>query len=122
MDSYMLPFVVRDALLCLLFLVGIIAGGIAISRNQGRIGTLVIAGFLLLGIDPVSEFIIFNLVSPSFGDTVDFGVFNWTYVCISGFVDVVGFLALMAAIYLAIQPEHKEATISTEETVYAPTK
>ena len=120
MDSYMLPFVVRDAFLCLVFLAGIIAGGLAISRNQSRIGTLVIVGFLLLGIDPASEFIIFNLVSPNFGDTVDFSVFNWVYVCISGFADLVGFLALLAALYLALRPEQKETAPSSEELGHAP--
>lgn len=120
MDPYMMPFIVRDALLCLLFLVGIIAGGLAISRNQRRIGALVIAGFLLLGIDPLSEFVIFNIVSANLADTVDYGVFNWAYVCISGFADIVGFLALIAAIYLALQPAQKDATGSNEEISYTP--
>jgi hypothetical protein len=120
MDPYMMPFIVRDALLCLLFLVGIIAGGLAISRNQGRIGALVIAGFLLLGIDPLSEFIIFNFVSTSLGDSVDFAAFNWAYVCVSGFADIVGFLALIAAIYLAVQAVQKGNTGSNEEISYTP--
>jgi hypothetical protein len=115
MDPYMTPFVARDALLCLLFLVGIIAGGLAISRNQGRIGALVIAGFLLLGIDPLSEFVIFNFVSANLGDSVDFSVINWAYVCISGFADIVGFLALIAAIYLALQAAQKDTASSKEE-------
>ena len=120
MDPYMMPFIVRDALLCLLFLVGIIAGGLAISRNQSRIGALVIAGFLLLGIDPASEFIIFNLLSSNLGDSVDYAVFNWAYVCVSGFADIVGFLALIAAIYLALQAAQKGTTLSNEEVSYPP--
>jgi len=118
MDSYMLPFTLRDALLCLVFLLGITGGILAITRNHRKIGILVVISFILLGIDPVSEFIVFNLVSPNFSDTTDFAVFNWAYVCISSFVDIAGFLTLMAAIYLALQPGQKETDISTEEVTY----
>lgn len=119
MDSYLLPFTIRDALLCLVFLLGIIGGILAITRNHRKIGVLVVISFILLGIDPASEFIIFNLVSPNFSDTTDFAVFNWAYVCISSFADIVGFLTLMAAIYFAIQPEQKETIISNEDVVYS---
>ena len=111
MDSYLIPFTIRDALLCLVFLVGILAGIVAITRNHRKVGMLVITAFLLLGIDPASEFVIFNLISPNFAGTTDPAFFNWTYVCISGFVDVIGFFTLMAAIYFAIQPERKETGI-----------
>lgn len=119
MDSYLLPFTIRDTLLCLVFLLGIIGGILAITRNHRKIGVLVVISFILLGIDPASEFIIFNLVSPNFSDTTDFAVFNWAYVCISSFADIVGLLTLMAAIYFAIQPEQKETIISNEDVIYS---
>ena len=115
MDSYMLPFAIRDALLCLVFLLGMIAGILAITRNQKKIGIYVIAGFLLLGIDPASEFIIFNLISPNFSDTTDYAIFNWAYACISAPATVLGILCLMAAIYFGIQPQRQ----ASEEVIYS---
>ena len=117
MDSYMIPFTIRDALLCLVFLVGILAGIFAITRNHRKVGMLVITGFLLLGIDPASEFVIFNLISPTFAGATDPTFFNWTYACLSGLIDVAGFLTLMAAVYFAIQPEGKETHISSKHGV-----
>lgn len=118
MDPYMIPFALRDAVLCLVFLVGVGAGVLAVTRKQSRVGTFAITGFLLLGLDPVSEFVIFNIL-PTFGGNTDYTILNWSYACISGFADVIGALALMAALYFAIQPAPKDADAAGEEVVYS---
>jgi len=119
MDSYMMPFAIRDALLCLVFLLGMIAGIVAITRKQRKIGMALIAGFLLLGIDPASEFILFNLIAPNFSETTDYAVFNWAYACISAPATIFGILCLVAAIYFGMQPKEQAAEITSEDVVYS---
>ena len=120
MDAYLLPFTVRDALLCLLFLLGIIAGIIAINRKQSKVGGLVVLGFVLLAIDPIAEFVIFSLISPVFSETTDFAVFNWSYACLSSLADIGGFLALLTAIFSAIRPQQIEPSGSSNEVISLP--
>lgn len=104
MDSYMIPFVLRDTLLCLVFLVGIAAGVIAITRKQQKVGAFMLAGFLLLALDPLTEMIVFNVLSPASGGNVDHQNFNWAYICISTPATILGTLSLLAALYFALRP------------------
>lgn len=120
MDPYMIPFAVRDALLCLVFLLGMISGILAITRNQRKIGVYVTAGFLLLGIDPASEFIIFNLASPNFSDSIDYAVFNWAYACVSAPATILGILCLTAAIYFGIKPQGQSGGATNEDVIFSP--
>lgn len=109
MDSYMIPFILRDSLLCLVFLVGLGAGVMTIVRKQQKVGAFVIAGFLLLGLDPLAEMIIFNVISPATGGEVDYMIFNWAYVCIGAPATIFGAVCLLAAIYFAIRPTPAKA-------------
>jgi hypothetical protein len=95
------PFNVRDAVLCLAFLAGAAVGVVAIVRKQTRAGGLAVAGFALLAVDPLAEFIIFRVLTPSGGD---FTVPNWIYVCISSLAAILGVAALSAALWLLIRP------------------
>lgn len=117
MDSYMIPFVLRDTLLCLVFLVGIAAGVVAITRKQQKVGAFVLAGFLLLALDPLTEMIIFNVLFPASGGEVDYLVFNWAYICISTPATIFGTLSLLAAIYFALRfaPNKVENDMSSNE-------
>lgn len=119
MDPYMLPFNLRDAVLCLTFLLGVVAGIFALTRNQKKVGAFVIAGFLLLGIDPVAEFVLFSVLTRALGLS-DYQGINWAYACISGIADVLGVFALLAAIYFALTPGAKDAEPPVEEVVFAP--
>ncbi len=116
MQSYMIPFAVRDALLCLIFLVGIGAGVFAITRNRTKAGGFVIAGFLLMGVDPVLDFLLFNFVSPSMPDSSE--MFNWIYACGSGIASIIGVLLILSAFYFAIQPQNN----NDEDIVYTQNK
>jgi hypothetical protein len=72
MDPYRLPFDVRDALLCLVFLVGIGAGVFAIIRKRQMAGLLTVAGFLLFSVDPIAEMVIFRVIMSGYtGDNFD---------------------------------------------------
>lgn len=104
MDSYMLPFIVRDALLCLIFLVGMAAGVVAITRNQKKVGAFLLSGFLLLGLDPIAEAVIFNVLFPQLGNDGNYLMFNWVYVCIGAPATILGIASLLAGFYFALKP------------------
>ncbi len=100
MDPYNLPYNLRDALICLSFLVGAAVGIMAINRQHRTTGLLTLAGFLLLGIDPIAEVIIFRVIMSAYGGE-NFEVFNWAYVCISIPVIMLGAGCLIAAVFNA---------------------
>jgi len=95
------PFDIRDALLCLAFLAGAVAGVVALIRKQARAGGLAAAGFALFAVDPLAELIIFRVFSGGGGD---FDLPNWVYVCISTPASVLGVGALIGALWLALRP------------------
>jgi len=103
----MLPFNIRDALLCLTFLVGAGAGILIISRQHKKTGGLMLAGFLLLGLDPIAEVLILSVLMGNYsGD--NYQTFNWAYVCISTLVIILGVGCLIAAIFSAMKPIRAE--------------
>jgi preprotein translocase subunit YajC len=120
MDSYMVPFAVRDALLCLVFILGMTTGIFAIVHRQRKVGILVTAGFLLLALDPASEFMLFNLLAPNFSDTTDYAIFNWAYACISAPATILGVVCLVAAIYFGMQPQQQKSDSASEDVIYSP--
>ncbi len=107
MDPYRLPYDIRDALLCLVFLVGIGAGVFAIIRKRQMAGLLTVAGFLLFSVDPIAEMVIFRVITSGYtGDNFD--VLNWSYVCISTPAMLLGVVALIAALFIAARPQTSE--------------
>jgi hypothetical protein len=118
MSNYLIPIAIRDVLLCLVFLAGIASGISAIIRSQRKTGIFVICGFSLLGINSILNLVIYNFIFPNISGTIDLDTFNLSYIFVSGIVDVVGFLALIAAIYLAIQKSPKELEPAQEDVIY----
>lgn len=106
MDPYNLPYNLRDALLCLSFLVGAVVGIMAITRQHRTTGLLTLAGFLLLGLDPIAEMIIFRVIMSNYGGE-NFETFNWMYVCISTPVIMLGTACLIAAVLNAIRTQEQ---------------
>jgi len=107
MDIYSLPYNLRDALLCLTFLAGAVAGVLAITRQHRTTGILMLVGFLLLGIDPILEVLIFRVFMNNYtGDSYE--LFNWAYVCLSTPADLIGVGCLIAAVFIAIRPKPSE--------------
>ncbi len=115
MDPYNLPYNLRDALLCLSFLIGAGAGVLAITRRHRTTGILMLAGFLLLMLDPIAEVLIFRVSLANYTGE-DFGIFNWAYVCVSTPVIVAGVGCLIAAIFYALKPKTSEPDNSPIET------
>ena len=105
MNSNMIPFILRDTLLCFVFILGMVAGILAITRRQQKVGTFVLVGFALLGIDPLAELVIFDILSPKFSTSSNYLIFNWVYVCIGTCTGIFGILSVLAGIYFALQPQ-----------------
>jgi hypothetical protein len=89
-------------------------GILAITRKRQRIGGFVLAGCLLLMLDPMAEMVIFNILLPNLGSEANYEIFNWAYACVSAPATALGMSALLAAIYMSIQP--KPASQTGDET------
>jgi hypothetical protein len=107
MDMYTLPYNLRDAILCLTFLAGAAAGVLAITRQYKTTGILTLVGFLLLGIDPILEVLIFRVFMNNYMGE-NYGMFNWAYVCLSTPANLIGVGCLIAAVFVAIRPKPSE--------------
>jgi hypothetical protein len=120
MENYMAPFILRDAVLFVTFLFGAIAGIYLLTKNQTRVGSLVLAAFAILSFEPITDFLIFNFLVPNFGDdNTTYVIFNWSYACVSGISIPLGVSILMAALYFAIQPK-QETAASTDQAIFMP--
>jgi len=53
---------IRNAVLCLVFLVGIGAGVLLIMRKRILAGILAIVGFALFSIEPITDFVVFRIL------------------------------------------------------------
>jgi hypothetical protein len=109
MQNYMAPFILRDAVLFITFLFGAIAGVYLLTQNQTKVGGLILAAFVILGLEPLTDS----------EDSASYVIFNWSYACISGISIPVGVSALLAAVYFAMQPK-QEATASTDQVIFMP--
>jgi len=104
MDLYTVLYNTRAALLCISFLVGAGFGIYAITRQQQTTGWLTLIGFLLLGIDPVAEVLIFR-VFMRFYTGENFDIFNGAYVCISAPAYLIGVGCIIAALFKTMKTQ-----------------
>ncbi len=119
MENYMAPFILRDAVLFVTFLFGAIAGIYLLTKNQTKVGGLILTAFVILALEPLTDFLIFNFLVPNFGGDTNYVIFNWSYACISGISIPAGVSALLAAVYFAMQPKQEEAA-STDQVIFMP--
>ena len=101
MDPYYIPYNLRDALMCLGFLIGIGGGVFLLVRKQMLPGGLAIAGFVLLGIEPIAEVVIWRLLS----DGTRNNALSWAYACIGAPATFLGAIALIAALIIAVRSQ-----------------
>jgi hypothetical protein len=101
MDSYGPPealYYISYALQCLVYIAGIVAGVIAITRKRTLPGILAAAGFFLLGLNLVISIITWNVVA----DLVDnYGTLNWASFCISVPLILLGVLAVVISVFMS---------------------
>lgn len=99
MDSYppQSLYYISDALLCITYLIGIVAGVIALSRKKTLPGILAIVAFLFLGLEIVIHSVIYQLY-----DVVhNYGALSWASYCITTPLLLLGTIALVVVIFMA---------------------
>ena len=98
------PTILRTSLLCLGFLVGMGGGIFLITRKRALPGWLALVGFGLFGFSKVLEYAYTQFRS---GDASAYSFVRWAFNCVSGFIVLLGILAIVAALVTAIRPQTK---------------
>ncbi len=105
---------ITNSLLCLAYLVGIVAGVIVLVRKQTVTGGLAVAGFLLLGLSMVSNLVMTLAVLPAILKADDsYATYVWLNFCITSPLHLIGIVLLVVLVFIslnkkAVQAEKKE--------------
>jgi hypothetical protein len=91
-------YYISDALLCITYLIGMVAGIIALTRKKTLPGILASVAFLFFGLELVIRLIIWywlvNIIS-------DYGTLYWASFCISTPLLLLGGIALVVVIFIS---------------------
>jgi len=91
-----------DALLCLIYITGAVAGVIALTRKQARLGILAVAGFLLLGLNLVLNYIFTLVIFPAImRGNGNVNTYYWLNLCKSP-IFLLGAAALVVIVFTTI--------------------
>ncbi len=99
---------IMDVVSCILFLVGVVAGILAITRKKVLPGILAIAGFALLGLQLILRLILFRGLAPS--GAVDYLTVNWISTCGGGGLFFLAILALVIGFFTIAGRKKAEET------------
>jgi hypothetical protein len=106
--------IISNSLLCLAYLVGIVAGVIVLVRKQTLKGGLAVAGFLLLGLSLVSNLVMSMAVLPAIlKANGSYATFIWLNFCITSPLQLIGIVLLVILVFVSLnkkaaQTEMKE--------------
>ncbi len=92
----------RDAILCLVSIVGAIAALLLALRRKKFPGWLALAAFVLIAIEPLSDLLIWRFLALN--PDVDYASLNWAYACIATPALVGALGLLLAAVFLSQRP------------------
>jgi hypothetical protein len=95
---------IHVALSCILYLVGFVAGIIALVRKKTLLGILAMAGFFLLGLSPLTTFAV-PFIADSISNTTNLDnltVYYWASFCIQSPLLLIGMGAILAFVFKAI--------------------
>jgi hypothetical protein len=90
-------YTISEALLCITYIVGIVAGIIALTRKKTVPGILAIAAFLFLGLEIVARLAIWSGLAKVIND---YASLNWASFCISTPLLLLGAIALVVVVFL----------------------
>jgi membrane-bound ClpP family serine protease len=101
---------IRDALVCVGFLIGIGAGVFLITKKHTTAGILGVIGFLLFSLEPITDFVLFRVIYNSVDyDESLFNTLDLIYPCISAPAIFLGSISLVVAlISIARQSQSNE--------------
>ena len=113
--------IIFQALLCIAYLAGIVAGIITLIRKQTRNGILVIAGFLLFGLALLANIILSLVVLPALMRSgMNYGTYSWLNVCIPGPLTLFGVISLVVMAFTNIGKKAEKVAPEIEELPPAP--
>jgi Ca2+/Na+ antiporter len=103
-------YYIADALSCIIFLVGLVAGIIAITRKRTLPGILAVVAFFLLGLDVLFQILLPSAVFPVMvRQAGDQGVYTWLFYCLTTPLFLLGAIALVALAFSNIGAKAKES-------------
>jgi hypothetical protein len=116
MNSTAVLSIIADALLCLVYLVGIVAGVIALTRKQTRLGILATVAFVLLGLAIVAREVLVMAVLPAIlRANGNYATYSWLSFCIETPLFLIGVILLVVLIFTSINK--KAAKSETKDEV-----
>lgn len=100
MSSYGPPqalYYIVDALLCVTYLIGIVAGIIALTRKKTVPGILAVVAFLFFGLELIIRLLIWNVL---YNVVNDYAALNWASFCISTPLLLLGGIAMAVVVFM----------------------
>jgi hypothetical protein len=94
---------IRDAILCVGFLAGIIVGVVLMVRRHILAGFLTISAFILFGLEPITDFIVFRVLYTQNLSDAAYTALDYAYPCISAPTICIGSLLLVVAFILVMR-------------------
>ena len=105
-------YAIRDALICLVCLACMGGAFVFFSRRQYLVAGLVVAGFGLLGLEPIADFVVWQL---AWSADIPAETIDWLYIIISSVGLIGGMVVLLAALILSTRQQADERGTSPFE-------
>ena len=86
-------YYIIQALQCLVYLAGFVAGILLLARKRTLPGILALAGFFLFGLGAVAYIVIWDILLPNSNYT---GGFAWASLCLWTTMSLLGMIGLVA--------------------------
>lgn len=119
-NTVSLFYYIRDAMLCIGFLIGIGVGVLLIVRKRTQAGILAVAGFALFGVEPIADLVIFRMIetqpaAQTWSQTT-YNTLDATYACLSSIAFFIGSILLIATLFNSAQAKGEIPETPPEET------
>jgi hypothetical protein len=89
-------YYISDALICIIYLIGIVAGVIALTRKKMLPGILAVVAFLFFGLEIVVRYVIWYGLASAFSD---YAALNWARFCLTTLVRLLSAIALVVVVF-----------------------
>jgi hypothetical protein len=101
-------YYILQALECLIYIAGVVAGVILIARKRTVPGILAAAAFLLLGLSLVIGFLVWDVFAPLVNN---YGALSWGAFCLTTPLYLLGFIGLVVMVFLGIGKKEKPPSL-----------
>jgi hypothetical protein len=105
-------YYLNDALSCLLYIAGIVAGVLLIIRRRTLPGVLTTIGFLFFGLSLIISIIGWDILGPG---VENYGALNWGIYCLTTPLNLLGLIGLVVMVFMLIGKKEKLPPSPKEE-------